>query len=59
LHIGKIDQLENDLGSKIDQNRIEITSEIHTNKEDLSSNFEARISVIEHDLAQIKAKVMM
>jgi len=57
--MGKIDQLENDLGSKIDQNRIEITSEIHTNKEDLSSNFEARISVIEHDLAQIKAKVMM
>lgn len=52
---GKIDNL----GGKIDQSRIEITSEIRTSKEDLSSNFDARISVIEHDLAQIKAKVMM
>ncbi len=56
---GKIDQLGDDLGGKIDQSRIEITSEIRTSKEDLSSNFDARISVIEHDLAQIKAKVMM
>jgi acylphosphatase len=56
---GKIDQLGDDLGGKTDQSRIEITSEIRTSKEDLSSNFDARISVIEHDLAQIKAKVMM
>jgi acylphosphatase len=55
---GKIDQLGDDLGGKFDQSRIEITSEIRTSKGDLSSNFDARISVIEHDLAQIKAKVM-
>jgi acylphosphatase len=55
---GKIDQLGDDLGGKIDQSRIEITSEIRTSNGDLSSNFDARISVIEHDLVQIKAKVM-
>ena len=55
---GKIDRLGDDLGGKIDQSRIEITSEIRTSKGDLSSNFDARISVIEHDLVQIKAKVM-
>ena len=48
-----------DLGGKIDQSRIEITSEIRTSREDLSSHFDMRISMIEHDLAQIKAKVMM
>ena len=48
-----------DLGGKIDQSRIEITSEIRTSREDLSSHFDERISMIEHDLAQIKAKVMM
>jgi len=56
---GKIDQLGDGLGGKIDQSRIEITSEIRTSREDLSSHFDERISMIEHDLAQIKAKVMM
>lgn len=55
---GKIDQLGDNLGGKIDQSRIEITSEIRTSREDLSSHFDERISTIEHDLAQIKAKVM-
>ena len=56
---GKMDQLGDNLGGKIDQSRIEITSEIRTSREDLSSHFDERISMIEHDLAQIKAKVMM
>jgi acylphosphatase len=56
---GKINQLGDNLGGKIDQSRIEITSEIRTSREDLSSHFDERISMIEHDLAQIKAKVMM
>jgi acylphosphatase len=56
---GKIDRLGDDLGGKIDQSRIEITSEVRTSREDLSSHFDVRISMIEHDLAQIKVKVMM
>ena len=42
---------------KIDRSRIEITSEIRTSRTDLSSHFDKRISMIEHDLSQIKAKV--
>jgi acylphosphatase len=56
---GKIDHLGDELGGKIDQSRIEITSEIRTSREDLSSHFDERISMIEHDLAQIKAKVIV
>lgn len=52
---GKIDGL----GDKIDQNRIEITSEICSTRDDFRSHIDERISVIEHDLAQIKAKLMI
>ena len=44
---------------KIDQSRIEITSEIRSAKDDFRSHIDERISMIEHDIAQIKAKVML
>ena len=47
------------IGDKIDQNRIEITSEIRSTKDDFRSHFDERISIIEQDVAQIKAKVML
>jgi len=56
---GKIDGLGDDLGSKIDQNRIEITSEIRYSRDDFKSHFDERIIMIEHDIAQIKAKIML
>jgi len=56
---GKIDDLGGNLGGKIDQNRIEITSEISSTKDDFRSHFDERISMIERDVAQIKAKVML
>ena len=56
---GKIDYLGDDIGGKIDQSRIEITSEIRSTKDDFRSHFDERISMIEQDVAQIKAKVML
>ncbi|MBC2701105.1 MAG: acylphosphatase [ANME-2 cluster archaeon] len=56
---GKIDGLGVDLGSKIDQNKIEITSEIRHSRDDFKSHFDERIIMIEHDIAQIKAKIML
>ena len=56
---GKIDHLGDNLGGKIDKNRIEITSEIHSTRDDFKSHFDERISMIEQDVAQIKAKVML
>jgi len=56
---GKIDGLGDDLGGKIDQNRIEITSEIRYSRDDFKSHFDERIIMIEHDIAQIKAKIMI
>ena len=47
------------VGDKIDQNRIEITSEIRSTRDDFRSHFDERISLIEQDVAQIKAKVML
>ena len=59
-HLGdKIDILGDELGGKIDQSRIEITSEIRSSKDDFRSHIDERISMIEHDIAQIKAKVMV
>jgi len=55
----KIDHLGDDLGGKIDQNRIEITSEIRSTRDDFRSHLDERISMIEQDVAQIKAKVML
>jgi len=56
---GKIDGLGDNLGDKIDQNRIEITSEICSTRDDFRSHIDERISVIEHDLAQIKARIII
>jgi len=55
----KIDDLGENLSSKIDQNRIEITSEIHSSRDDSRYFFDERISMIEEDVAQIKAKLML
>ena len=44
---------------KLDQSRIEITSEIRSAKDDFRSHIDERISMLEHDIAQIKAKVMV
>ncbi|MDO9578108.1 MAG: acylphosphatase [Candidatus Cloacimonadales bacterium] len=44
---------------KIDRNRIEIVSEIRSSRDDFKSHVDVRISMIEQDLAQIKAKVMI
>ncbi len=56
---GKIDGLGDNLGDKIDQNRIEITSEICSTRDDFRSHIDERISVIEHDIAQIKARIII
>ncbi|MEA3293445.1 MAG: acylphosphatase [Euryarchaeota archaeon] len=55
----KMDDLGENLGNKIDQNRIEITSEIHSSRDDSKYFFDERISMIEGDVAQIKAKLML
>ncbi len=44
------------LGDKIDQNRVEISSEIRLSRDDFRSHLDERISIIEHELAQIKEK---
>ena len=44
---------------KIDQSRIEITSEIRSTKDDFKSHINERFSMIEADIAEIKAKVML
>ena len=44
---------------KIDRSRIEIVSEIRSSRDDFKSHVDVRISMIEQDLAQIKAKVMI
>jgi len=47
------------LSQKIDQNRIEISLEIHACRDDFRSHFNERISMIERDVAQIKAKIIL
>jgi acylphosphatase len=57
----KIDDLGTKIdtvGDKVDQNRIEISSEVRLNRDDFRSHLDERISVLEHELAQIKAKMM-
>lgn len=59
---GKIDGLGDKidvLGEKIDQNRTEIASEVRLNRDDFRSHLDERISTLEHELAQIKAKIML
>ena len=46
------------VGDKVDQSRIEISSEVRLNRDDFRSHLDERISVLEHELAQIKAKMM-
>ena len=55
----KIDGLGDSLVGKIDQNRIEITSEILSTRDDFKYHFDERITMTEHDIAQIKAKIML
>lgn len=51
---GKIDVL----GNKIDLARVEITSEIRISRDSFRSRLDERISIIERELALIKAKVI-
>jgi len=51
----KIDEI----GDKIDQNRMEISSEIRLSRDDFRSHLDERISILERELAQIKAKIML
>jgi acylphosphatase/polyhydroxyalkanoate synthesis regulator phasin len=44
---------------KIDQSRIEITSEIRSIRDGFRSHFDERITILEHDIAQIKAKIIL
>jgi acylphosphatase len=53
----KIDGLGDGLGQKIDQNRVEITSEIHSLRDDFKSHFDERLTKMEFELAEIKAKI--
>ena len=62
IMIGKQDIMigkQTETMDKIDQSRIEITSEIRSTKDDFISHIGKRISMIKHDIAQIKAKVMV
>jgi len=38
-------------------NRTEISAEVRLNRDDFRSHLDERISIIEHELAQIKAKI--
>ncbi|HUV82327.1 MAG TPA: acylphosphatase [archaeon] len=53
-----LDKQDQTIG-KIDQTRIEITSEIHALRDDFRSHIDARLSNVESELAQIKAKIML
>ena len=53
----KIDNLGIQLGNKIDQNRLEIKSEIHALRDDFKSHFDERLTKMEFELPEIKAKV--
>lgn len=46
------------VGDKVDKSRIEISSEVRLNRDDFRSHLDERISVLEHELAQIKSKMM-
>ncbi len=45
------------LGNKIDLNREEITGEIHSLRDDLKSHFDERLTKMESELFEIKARV--
>ncbi|MBU3967316.1 MAG: acylphosphatase [Euryarchaeota archaeon] len=55
IHVTKngFDRVE----QKIDQSRVEITSEIHSLRDDLKSHFDERLTKMESELVEIKARV--
>jgi len=55
----KIDGFGDSLGAKIDRSREEITGEISSLRDDFRSRFDERLTKIEFELAEIKAKVIM
>ena len=55
----EIQEMNSNLGDKIDQNRMEISSEIRLSRDDFRSHLDERISILERELAQIKAKIML
>lgn len=54
----KIDNLGDNLGSKIDQSKNEITGEIRSLRDDFRSYFDKRLSKVELEIAEIKARVV-
>lgn len=55
---GKIDNLGDNLGTKIDQSKNEITGEIRGLRDDFWSYFDKRLSKVELEIAEIKARVV-
>jgi acylphosphatase len=55
----KIDGLGDALGNKIDQGREEITFEIRSMRDDFRSHIDKRLTKVELELSEIKAKVAM
>ena len=53
----KIDGLGERLENKMDENTVKITGEIHALRDDFRSLFDQRLSRVENDLAEIKAKI--
>jgi len=53
----KIDGLGDELGNKIDQSREEITAEIRSMRDDFRTHIDERLSRVELELAEIKAKI--
>lgn len=53
-----LDKQDETIG-KIDQSRIETTSEIHALRDDFKRHIDARLSNVESEIVQIKAKIML
>jgi acylphosphatase/uncharacterized coiled-coil DUF342 family protein len=52
----RIREMNSNLGEKIDQNRTEISSEIRITRDNFRSHLDERVSILERELSQIKAK---
>jgi acylphosphatase len=58
IRVEKIDNLGDNLGTKIDQSKNEITGEIRSLRDDFRSYFDKRLSKVELEIAEIKARVV-
>jgi acylphosphatase len=55
--LNKFDELGDGRGQKIDQNRVGIPPEIHSPRDDFKSHFDERLTKMEFEFGEIKAKV--